>query len=126
MCSPRRDVLSLASSASCSSECRGGRIVALSVRLPECMLSPVLCFEGLVLLIQSSGFFRVFPPTSCHCLLHQNGLVGLHSERSDCVDLAFSIAIPLLSVRVKFFLRLSCPSLVLVYCSPGIFFTCRA
>ena len=45
----------------------GWGIVASSVRLPECMLSPVLYFAGLALLIRSSSFFCVFPPASCSC-----------------------------------------------------------
>ena len=45
----------------------GGGIVASSVHLPKCMLSPVLCVMRFGLLIQSSGFFRMVPPASCTC-----------------------------------------------------------
>ena len=94
-----------------------------------CVLCPpsgVYALSGLylvefVLLIQSSGCFRLFLRHLVLASLHWKGLVGVRSYRSAC-RLAFSIAFPCHLGGLGLLLWLSCLSLVVVFCAPSSFF----
>ena len=115
LCLPRHIVFSKLGSG-------GTQLFVSSFHLPGYMLSFWLCLAGFMLLIPSSGCLSLFLRCLLLAALHRMVLLVSLVTAPPVVLLSLS-RFSVSSVRVRFFLRLSCLSLVVVLCSPGSFFT---